>query len=123
MTRYKDPTPEEARAWEVWLAERPEAVRAVAERFNPWSLYRLRTTGHRCFVESFNENDDGSVTVTVGITGEFNLVTFERAVFGINPDELEPCELPVEGEPLGVILKPEEVPAHLEKLRQKMGPE
>lgn len=110
MTRYKEPSAENTKAWNEWVASRPESVRVVAERFDPWTLYRLRTTNQRVFVLAFSEPDkDGKVTCRVGVTGEFNLVTHERHVFGIDPDDLEECDLPRSGERLGSLDLPIEV--------------
>jgi hypothetical protein len=47
MARFCDPTPDEESGWNAWVAERPEKVRNVAERFDPWSLYRLKPNGER----------------------------------------------------------------------------
>lgn len=104
MARFMEPTATEEKGWKEWLASRPDNVRAVAERFEPWSLYKLKTTGHRCTIYSLGEADDGSITLTVSITGEFNQTFANRNVFGINPDDLEPCDLPGESEELGSLL-------------------
>jgi hypothetical protein len=98
MAGIYDPTPEQRAAWDDWVASRPACVRRVAERFDPWSLYRLRTTGHRVTIYAFDEGEDGRVTLKVDVTSKFNRVAFERRVFGIDPDDLEPCELPAFGE-------------------------
>ena len=52
--------------WSDWVAERPDNVRAVAEKLNPWTLYRLKTTGQRVTIASFSEGEDESVTVPMG---------------------------------------------------------
>lgn len=94
MARIVEPTPEEKAGWDAWVASRPPAVRAIAERFDPWTLYRIGS-GHRVFLDSIQEPRDGSpCTLTVCVTGEFNFVSFERRVFGIDPAELVECELP-----------------------------
>jgi hypothetical protein len=96
------PSPEQEREWKEWVAGRPEAVRAVAERFEPWTLYRMKSTGQRVFVMGFFDADSaGKVLLSVGVTGEFNLVAFERKVFGIDPDDLMECDLPAPDEALG----------------------
>lgn len=81
-------------AYRIWLAERPPVVRAVAERFDPWSLYRHSITGQRVMVIGFL--DDGRVTVFV--SADFNQMVpgFPREFFvpGVDPDDLEPCEVP-----------------------------
>lgn len=101
MARFREPTQEEQDDWAKWVAERPEPIRKVAERFNPWSLYRPKTGGHRVTLYSLYEVEDGTVQMTVLVTGQYNVVAFERNVFGINPDDLEECELPPPDEPVG----------------------
>ncbi len=121
--RVKQPTPEEEQGWKDWLAEPGrEPIREVASRFDPWTLYKLKTTGQRVFILSFSEPDMTinqtiqKITCRVGISGQFNLVTFERAVFGINPDDLEECDLPGPDEPVGTMDLPIEV---IKDLREK----
>jgi len=97
-----EPTPGQLAEYEKWIAARPPAVAAVARRFQPWKLYRL-PSGHRVTVYSFGEKPDGTVTLTVTVSGDFNLVTFERNVFGVNPDNLTECDLPAAGERLGAL--------------------
>lgn len=110
MTRYKDPTPENEQAWREWVATRPEAIRVVAERYDPWTLYRLKDTGQRVFLQGFSPpGESDKVTCRVAVTGEFNMVTFERSVFGIDPDDLEECELPGADEQVGSLDLPIEV--------------
>lgn len=84
-------------AWEEWVKSRPPAVAAVCRKFPPDRLYRMKTTGHRCTLVSYGE--DG--TVTVSVSGQYNRILFARNVFGINPDDLEECDLPAPGEDVG----------------------
>ena len=103
--KWCNPTPEQLREWDRWVADRPEHVRSVAERFNPWTLYRLTTTGQRCSVIGFHEVDvekakqsdpSGCGIAPVPVTayihaenptlGEITGVN----VFGIDPDNLVP---------------------------------
>ncbi len=122
--RYKEPTPAELAAFQEWLAQRPPNIRAVAERFDPWSLYRMRPNGERVTVASFSEGDDGRVTLTVGVTGEFNLVPFDKSVFGVSPDNLEPCDLPPKGTVLGVLLDdPDDKQRYIDMERLKRRPD
>lgn len=110
--RHTQPTEEHLRAWDAWLAERPDALReAVAKyKLDPWTLYRLKPTGQRVFVVALYEpGDDGKVMLRVGVSGEFNMVTFERDVFGIDPADLEECDLPKVGEQVGTLDLPIEV--------------
>ena len=69
----------------------------------------------------FTSDIDGSVTLTVNITGEFNLISFDQQVFGIDPDDLEECDLPVEGEPLGEALNEDEQLEYINARRKQNG--
>lgn len=105
MARHIEPTPEQEAGYRAWVAERPPLVRAVAERFDPWTLYRLTTTGHRVFMVGFSEpDDDGPVTMVVAVSGLFNAVVMERTVYGIRPEDLVECDLPGPEEPVGSLL-------------------
>lgn len=117
MARLVEPTVEEEREWREWVASRPESVRVVAERLDPWSLYRMKSTGQRVTVHSFSE--DG--TVTVDITGEFNLQLFDSQVFGIDPDDLEPCDRP--DAPTGSLMTPDQVEDNVDVLRATIRPD
>jgi hypothetical protein len=112
-------TKEQERAWAAWLAERPPAVRAVAERLPPNRLYLLKTSKHRVMVLSFQEpKNGGPITITVAVIGKYNFMFFDRQVFGVNPDDLEECDLPEPGVPLGTIFtEPEEVEAWIDFTR------
>lgn len=100
---FEEPTDENRDDWQTWVAERPDSVRGLIERrgFEPWKLYRMKSTGHRVSIAAFDEEEDGTITMRVNVTGKFNFVHFERCVFGINPEDLEECDLPDPGEPLG----------------------
>ena len=117
MTRIIEPSEEQLAGYRAWVASRPLNVRAVAERFEPWSLYRIKPDGHRVTVLSFDEHEDGSVTLTVCVSAEFNVVMFERQVFGVKPDDLEPCDIPAPSEPTGAILSSEDVDENIDMLR------
>ena len=119
MARIIEPAAKEKKAWTVWVASRPSSVRKIAERFDPWSLYRMKSTGHRVTIHSFNE--DG--TLTVNITGEFNTILFDRQVFGINPDDLEPCDLPDADEITGTVMTQEQVDENIDNLRVAVRPD
>lgn len=101
-------------AWAEWVATRPPAVQELCKRLPPDRLYRMRSTGKR--VTLFLYCEDG--TVTVSVTGEFNVVIFDRQVFGISPDDLEECDLPPRGELLGTgLTTDEDVDAFVEAIR------
>lgn len=119
MARLYEPSTEEEAIWKQWVSERPENVRVVAERFDKWTLYRIKGTNRRVTLYSFREHEDGSVTMAVNLTGQFNLVLFSRAVFGINPSDLVECDLPTEHETLGVILNEEEELEYINAERQQ----
>lgn len=121
MALTYEPTPEQKTEWDQWVAERPGNVRRVAERFNPWTLYRHKDTDQRVTLYSFGEQSDGGVTLTVDITGEFNLISFNRQVFGIDPDDLEECDLPVPDELLGEYLNEDEQFQYINVRRKSNG--
>jgi hypothetical protein len=114
-------TPEEEAAgekrWQEWLEDRPQVIKDLGARFKPWKLYRLNSTKHRVTVLSFFE--DG--TLTVNITGEYNLVSMERSVFGIQPDDLEECDLPRPDEIVGVYLTEKEQLLMVNRRRAEFG--
>lgn len=88
MSALFDPRPDQLAAWSAWVASRPKIVREMAERINPWTLYRLKTTDQRVTLVSFAEDR----TVRVRVTSEHNGPwVVDREVFGINPDDLEPA--------------------------------
>jgi len=100
--------------WSEWLAERPPRIRKMIERYPPNRLYRM-ADGHRVTIESYH--DDG--TVSVDVSGEFNLVTFERYVFGVNPAELVECDLPDADELVGALLRDRtQIEAYLASMRR-----
>lgn len=123
MARIIEPTDEQVEGYRAWVASRPAHVRAVAERFEPWSLYRIKPSGHRVTVLSFGEQKDGSVTLTVNVRAEFNFVMFERQVFGVKPDDLEPCDLPAQNELTGTLMSPEQVDENIDILRVMARPD
>jgi hypothetical protein len=119
MARWTEPEAEEVTAWKEWVASRPAAVRKIAERLEPWTLYRLKDTGQRVTLYSISE--DG--TVTVDITGEYNAMLFDRQVFGINPNDLIPCDLPAKHEVTGTMMTPDEVDDNIDVLRATIRPD
>ena len=121
MAKITEPTDEQRQGWNDWVASRPECVRRIAEKFDPWTLYRMNDTEHRVTLHSFGEDEDGTVTLTVDVTGQFNLVNFERQVFGVNPDNLTECDLPDKGEPLGVSMSDDERNAYIDQRRTANG--
>lgn len=88
------------KAFDEWVAGRPPEVQAMIRRLPPDRLYLMKPTGQRVTIIAYAE--DG--TLRVNVSGEFNALTFERQVFGVKADDLEECDLPKEGEPLGAML-------------------
>jgi hypothetical protein len=91
-------------AWQEWVDSRPPVVKAMCERLPPDRLYRMKSTGQRVTMIGYSENR----TVRVSITGQYNAMTFDREVFGIDPDDLEECDLPPSDEPIGTLLTEQE---------------
>jgi hypothetical protein len=119
MARVFEPTAEQEAGWKEWAESRPPGVREIALRLEPWTLYRLKSTGQRVTLQSISSGG----TVTVNVTGQFNLVSHERAVFGIDPDDLEPCDLPAPGEPLGAAMTQQEAMDNIDTLRVQVRPD
>jgi hypothetical protein len=114
MRRWNEPTEEQKIAYRAWLEERPAHVRAVAARFDPWTMYRLTTTGQRarfigCDVGFLNCGESPcspSCRIPSGHGGEHSDVGRVTAriyaehlelgpisghgVLGIDPDDLAP---------------------------------
>lgn len=84
-----------------WASSRPQVVQDLIASHPPDRLYRIKSSGHRCTICSYNEHG----TITVNITGDYNCVLFDREVFGIDPKSLEECDLPAEHELLGTFLE------------------
>ena len=89
-------TNEQKQEWDKWLSERPENVRKVAERIVPWKKYRDKRIaddiGNRYTPMSFEEQKDGSVTVTCRKTNEEFPFFGGYGVFGMPPNALEEAE-------------------------------
>ena len=95
MGNHFEPTQDILDRWNWWVAERPPNVRAVAQKFNPWTLYLLTTTNHKVTIAVFDEEEDDRVTLRVNVVSEFNAnLLHERRVFGIKPEDLVECDVP-----------------------------
>jgi hypothetical protein len=102
-----EPTEAQKLEWDEWVKERPTSIREVAEKLFPWKLYRLKNGGHKVFIHSIDEPADNSEpTLKVIVSGQFNMVCFERTVFGIKPSDLEECDLPSPDEIIGSLDMP-----------------
>jgi hypothetical protein len=120
MANIYEPTQTQVDKWNEWVESRPEQIRSLIQKHNfaPWKLYLLKTSGHKVELYSFDEGEPPTLKVLVH--GRFNLVSFERRVFGISPDDLEECDLPKPDDPLGVVLTKERVESIL---KEKNTPE
>ena len=103
---------------EEWIATRPPIIQDLVKRFPPDRLYLLKTSNHRVTITAYSEGG----TLTVDVTGKYNRIIFDRQVFGINPDNLEECDLPSGDEDLGTMLTEEEdVDNYIDYLRKNLG--
>lgn len=100
MAKYMEWTEAQQAEWVEWVASRPECVRLLCERLPFDRLYRMKSTGQRVTIDAYSE--DG--TLRVFVSGKYNLITFQRSVFGISPDDLEECDLPALDEPVGTLI-------------------
>jgi hypothetical protein len=81
-------TDEQWKGAEEWINSRPPAVRAVVEHRPPWGKYRLKETGQVGMIYSYEENDNGTVTVKFNTEmDEFTRLPIQ--VFGVDPESLE----------------------------------
>ena len=87
-------------AWADWVSSRPPVVRDLCIGYPPDRLYSMSPNGERVTLVSYSENG----TVTVDVSAQWNLVVFERQVFGVDPANLKECDLPAEDEPTGAML-------------------
>ena len=101
LTKIEGWTAKEKKEWNGKVKKQPKHVRDIASKLDPWKLYRLKSTGDRVIVLGFNEGEENGVTVRVEINAKYNLVPFERNVFGIDPNDIEECDLPGPNERLG----------------------
>ena len=123
MANFYEPTADNIEDWARWLKDRPAIVREAAIKLLPWKLYRL-SGQHRVVIVSYDEPKNGDpVTLTVAVTGKFNLVEFDRQVFGVKPEDLEECELPALGEPVGTLMTAEEFEENIDVMRVRIRPD
>ena len=114
MTQLFDMDEATQREWDVWVSERPPEVQALARRFYPNILYRIKSTGQRVSIQGYNENG----TLRVNVSSEHNLVFFERDVFGVSPDDLEEADLPGPDERVGALFEnPDDISEAIDVLR------
>lgn len=100
--------------WNAKVATFPPLVQDVCKQLPPDRLYRMKSSGYRVVINSYNA--DG--TLIVFLSGQFNLLLFERRMLGVLPADLTECDLPA-GEAVGVQIRdPAEIQAAIEKIAQ-----
>lgn len=86
-------TEEQNNEWHQWLLERPENVRLVAEKIVPWKRYKLKGSSedsdNRYIPISYQEMQDGSVTITCEKVNDIMPFLGGYGVFGISANDLE----------------------------------
>lgn len=102
MARHIEPTPEQQKEWEEWLADKDDNIRQMAAKKPPELLYRMKSTGKRVIIYAYGE--DGTATVIV--SSDYNLVAMNRICFGVKLDDLEECDLPGPDEKVGFLDDP-----------------
>jgi len=100
LTRVYEPSAEDLAAHNEWVESRPPEIRAIAERVDPWTLYRIKQTGQIVGLCSISEAEPPRYpkpTVTVSVMRQYNPGTLlpDFNVFGLDPDDLEAVEPPV----------------------------
>ena len=119
MARIFEPPQEQVDSFNAWADSLPEPAHANAKKFPPWELFRMKSTGQRVTLNGCNDN--GTISVTV--SGKYNAVLAERIVFGVDPADLEPCDLPEPHEPTGTLLSQQDVADNIDKLRVLIRPD
>lgn len=102
-------------AWNEWVSTRPHVVQDLCRRFPPDRLYLLKSSGHRVTIYSYSEHG----TLTVVVSGQYNLLTFNRQVFGIDPVDLSECDMPAQDDCLGTVFtEQDDVDGYIDLLRK-----
>lgn len=96
-----DQSPAEQEIFATWLAskENNPAVYVTAHTHPPDRLYRIDGSDWRAGIIAYC--DDG--TVTVAVSGKYNLIPYEFVVEHVDPSTLFECELPGDDVQVGVI--------------------
>jgi hypothetical protein len=117
MARWMQPGRRDVKKWDKMLKSLPNAVREVAKRFDPWTLYLHKPTGHRVTINSFVGTNP--VTIKVDVTGEFNAMIFPFRISDALPEDLVECDLPAADEVLGELTRDDgEIDAQLRALKR-----
>ena len=124
MARIITPTVEQEQGWQEWVASRPPQVRDIARRFDPWTLYMLKSTGQLVTLRSFEFDETSDrVTLKVEANGE---TAGDKILSGINPDDLSaPNAAYSEEDASPPLLDEDEIDAQIESFRdaiRRSGP-
>lgn len=76
------------KGFEAWVKTRPENVQKIARQYVPDSYYTMENGG-KCTLHSYDEEEDGTVTLKVDTVDGF---IFEHRVFGVKPETLTKAE-------------------------------
>ena len=122
MARVIKPTIEQERGWHEWVITRPPPVRAVARRFDPWTLYSLKGTDCSVTLLSFYYDETAErVKLKVAVDGETVEAAQEGVLCGVDPDDLS------EAEPVGMseddapfLIDEDEINAEMEIFRDAL---
>lgn len=86
MTDIFTMSAEDKAEWDEWVDSKSEPVKTLCKQFPPNKLYKLTTTNRLVTIYSYCEDN----TITVNVLKKYNPdIFFEKAVFGIKPEELE----------------------------------
>ena len=89
-------TAEQKRDWENWLSKRPKNIRKVAEQILPWKKYRDiridKDIGNRYRPISYQETEDGRVTITCEKSNKLMPFLGGYGVYGMSADNLEEAD-------------------------------
>lgn len=68
----------------------------MIKKYPPNNFYKLKTTGQRVVLHSYDENETVQVHVLAAFNPEtmINTDLLDRTVFGIKPSNLEECDGP-----------------------------
>lgn len=114
MAEFMQFTPEQKEEFDAWVQALPPHIQEMVAKLPPTRLYRNKETGQRVTIVSYEEDN----TVTVFVSGEYNVCAFERRVFGVPVDDLEECDLPGPQEIRGaVITDPQQIDDFIDKSR------
>lgn len=92
MANIVEPTEELQSMFEEWIAgeDMTDEIKAIARKYPPWNLYRLKTTDQKVRTISFSDNG----TVRVLVSNKYNFDPTNTEVYGIDPNDLEECDIP-----------------------------